>query len=157
MAGIGPIRNSSSIQTTVIQKLFLRTSAGSPIDFTNIPGIIAFLKTCNLRYAGDAGIIVQTVRGSVVCNRSDKEFRKLRIARAYMKLLCLPEGDGRFVSLVRIGNYEVRMLDPSQISSADKPLFRLELFDRDEQMTVDNCVCYDIEEGAATFDEFISR
>ena len=58
-----------------------------------------------------------------------------------MKLLCLPEGDGRFVSLVRIGNYEVRMLDPSQTGSADKPLFRLELFDRDEQMTVDNCVC----------------
>ena len=74
-----------------------------------------------------------------------------------MKLLCLPEGDGRFVSLVRIGNYEVRMLDPSQTGSADKALFRLELFDCDEQMTVDNCACYDIEEGVATFDEFISR
>jgi hypothetical protein len=74
-----------------------------------------------------------------------------------MKLLCLPEGDGRFVSLVRIGNYEVRMLDASQTGSADKPLFCLELFDRDEQMTVDNCVCCDIEEGVATFEEFISR
>ena len=74
-----------------------------------------------------------------------------------MKLLCLPEGDGRFVSLVRIGNYEVRMLDPSQTCSADKPLFRLELFDCDEQITVDNFACYDIEEGVATFDEFISR
>jgi len=49
------------------------------------------------------------------------------------------------------------MLDPSQTGSADKPLFRLELFDRDEQMTVDNCVCYDIEEGVVTFEEFISR
>jgi hypothetical protein len=93
----------------------------------------------------------------MVCNRSDREFIKLRIARAYRKLLCLPEGDGRLVSLVRIGNYEVRMLDPSQTGSADKPLFRLELFDRDEQMTVDNCVCYDIEEGVVTFEEFISR
>ncbi len=93
----------------------------------------------------------------MVCNRSDREFRKLRLARAYMKLLCLPEGEGRFVSLVRIGSCEVRMLDPSQTGFADKPLFRLELFDRDDQMTVDNCVCYDIEEGVATFEEFISR
>ena len=74
-----------------------------------------------------------------------------------MKLLCLPEGEGRFVSLVRIGSCEVRMLDPLQTGSAAKPLFCLELFDHDAQTAVDNCVCYDIEEGAATFDEFISR
>jgi hypothetical protein len=92
----------------------------------------------------------------MVCNRSDREFRKLRIARAYMKLLCLPEGDGRFVSLVRIGSYEVRMLDVSQTGSADKPLFCLELFDHDAQTAVDNLVCYDIEEGVATFEQFIS-
>ncbi len=92
-----------------------------------------------------------------MCNRSDKEFRKLRIARAYIKLLCLPQGDGRFVSLVRIGSYEVRMLDASHTGSAAKPLFCLELFDHDGKTAVDNCVCYDIEEGAATFEEFISR
>jgi hypothetical protein len=73
-----------------------------------------------------------------------------------MKLLCLPEGDGRFVSLVRIGNYE-SMLDASQTGSAAKPLFCLELFDHDAQTAVDNCVCYDIEEGVVTFEEFISR
>jgi len=102
-------------------------------------------------------IIVQTLRGSIVCNRSDKEFRKLRLTRASIKLLCLPEGDGRFVSLVRIGSYEVRMLDVSQTGSADKPLFCLELFDHDAQTAVDNRVCYDIEEGVATFEQFISR
>jgi hypothetical protein len=102
-------------------------------------------------------IIVQTLRGSIVCNRSDKEFRKLRLTRAYIKLLCLPESDGRFVSLVRIGSYEVRMLDVSQTGSADKPLFSLELFDHDAQTAVDNRVCYDIEEGVATFEQFISR
>lgn len=102
-------------------------------------------------------IIVQTLRGSIVCNRSDKEFRKLRLTRAYIKLLCLPEGDGRFVSLVRIGSYEVRMLDVSQTASADKPLFCLELFDHDAQTAVDNRVCYDIEEGVAAFEQFISR
>jgi hypothetical protein len=57
MAGIGPIRNSSSIQTTVIRKLFLRSSAGSPIDFTNIPADHRFLEEYIPRYAGDAGSI----------------------------------------------------------------------------------------------------
>ena len=92
-----------------------------------------------------------------MCDRSDKEFRKLRITRAYIKLLCIPEGDARIVSLVRIGNYEVRMLDASQTGSAGTPLFCLELFDHDSQSAVDSCVCYDIEEGVATFEEFISR
>ena len=92
-----------------------------------------------------------------MCDRSDKEFRKLRITRAYIKLLCIPEGEARIVSLVRIGNYEVRMLDASQTGSAGTPLFCLGLFDHDSQSAVDSCVCYDIEEGVATFEEFISR
>jgi hypothetical protein len=102
-------------------------------------------------------INVQTLRGSMVCNRYDKEFRKLRITRAYIKLLCIPEGDARIVSLARIANYEVRMLDASQTGSADTPLFCLELFDHDAQSAVDSCACHDVEEGVATFEEFISR
>ena len=50
MAGIGPIRNSSSIQTTVIQKLFLRSSAGSQVDFTrHIPADHRFLEDVQSR------------------------------------------------------------------------------------------------------------
>ena len=92
-----------------------------------------------------------------MCNRSDKEFRKLRITRAYIKLLCIPEDEARIVSLVRIGNYEVRMLDSLQTRSADTALFCLELFDHDAQSVVDSCVCYDIEQAVAAFEEFISR
>jgi hypothetical protein len=93
----------------------------------------------------------------MVCNRSGKEFRKLRITRAYIKLLCIPEGEARIVSLVRIENQEVRMLDASQAGSADTPLFCLELFDHDAQAAIDRCVCYDIEQGAAVFEDFTSR
>jgi len=157
MAGIGRIRNSSSIQTTLIRNLFLKSSAGSPADFTQLPCGSSLSLAVLVTPVMLEVIIVQTVRGSMVCNRSDKEFRKLRIARAYIKLLRLPQGDERFVSLVRIGSYEVRMLDASQTGSAAKPLFCLELFDHDGKTAVDNCVCYDIEEGAATFEEFISR
>ena len=88
---------------------------------------------------------------------SDYTFRKLRITRAYIKLLCLPEGEPKAVSLVQIGNYEIRMLEASKAAAADGPLFLIELFDHDAQSAVDSCVCNDIEEGVAAFENFVSR
>ena len=49
------------------------------------------------------------------------------------------------------------MLDASQTGSADTPLFCLELFDHDAQAAIDRCVCYDIEQGVAMFEDFTSR
>jgi hypothetical protein len=92
-----------------------------------------------------------------VCKIADNTFRKLRIARAYIKLLCIPDGQARMVSLVQIGNYEIRMLAASKADTADGPLFLIELFDLDAQSSVDSCVCDDIEEGVAAFEDFISR
>ena len=89
-----------------------------------------------------------------MCKIADNTFRKLRITRAYIKLLRIPDGQARMVSLVQIGNYEIRMLEASK---ADGPLFLIELFDHDAQSSVDSCVCDDIEEGVAVFEDFISR
>jgi len=92
-----------------------------------------------------------------VCKIFDQEFSKLRITRAYIKLLCIPEGDAKMVSLARIGSYEVRMFECSQSSFGTARLFSIGLFDHDAQSSVDSCVCYDIEEGVAAFQDFISR
>lgn len=92
-----------------------------------------------------------------MCKISDIEFSKLRIARAYIKLLCLPEGAARMIILARIGNYEVRMLEASKEDTADGPLFLIELFDHDAQSSVDNRICCGIDEGVAAFRDFISR
>ena len=100
---------------------------------------------------------IQTLRGSIVCKTPDNTFNKLRITRAYIKLLCIPEGDAKMVSLVQIGNYEIRMLEASKADTADGPLFLIELFDHDAQSSVDSCICDDIEEGVAAFEDFISR
>jgi len=93
----------------------------------------------------------------IVCKTSEIEFSKLRITRAYIKLLCIPEGVVKMVSLARLGNYEVRMLENSQNDSDAAPLFSIELFDHDAQSPVDSCSCYDNDEGAAAFRDFISR
>lgn len=92
-----------------------------------------------------------------MCAISDGNFSKLRITRAYIKLLCVPEGDVGMVSLAWIGNYEIRMLDVPLTSAADEPLFLIELFDHDAQSLVDSRVCYEIEQGAAAFEAFVSR
>jgi hypothetical protein len=93
----------------------------------------------------------------IVCKASEIEFNKLRITRAYIKLLCIPEGAVKSVSLARVGNYEVRMLESSQTDSDAAPLFSIELFDHDAQSPLESCSCYGIEEGAAVFRDFISR
>ena len=97
------------------------------------------------------------LRDSIVCKISDNEFGKLRITRAYIRLLCIPEGDAKMVSLARIGNYEVRMFEASQSGSDTAPLFSIELFDHDAQSPVESCVCHDIEAGVAAYQDFISR
>ena len=84
-----------------------------------------------------------------MCKNSNIEFSKLRISRAYIKLLCIPEGAAKTVSLARIGNYEVRMLACSQIDTDATPQFSIELFDHDAQSRIAVCRCCSIEEGAA--------
>ncbi len=92
-----------------------------------------------------------------VCKASEIEFSKLRITRAYIKLLCIPEGAAKMVSLARLGNYEVRMLESSQNDSDAAPQFSIELFDHDAQSLVDSCICYSLDEGVSAFQDFISR
>jgi hypothetical protein len=101
--------------------------------------------------------IVQTLRDLIVCKISDNEFGKLRITRAYIKLLCIPEGADKVVSLARIGNYEVRMFETSQSGADAAALFLMELFDQDAQLPVDSCVCYDIGKAVTVYQDFISR
>jgi hypothetical protein len=102
-------------------------------------------------------IMIQTLRNPIVCKISDSEFSKLRIARAYIKLLCIPEGDAKIITLARIGSFEVRMFEASQNGSTDRPLFCMELFDRDAQSSVETRACYEIEDGVAAYQNFISR
>ena len=92
-----------------------------------------------------------------MCNSSDIKFAKLRISRGYIKLLCIPKGVEKIVSLARIGNCEIRMLESSQIGCNAAPLFSMELFDHDGQSPVDSFVCYSLDEGVAAFQDFISR
>ena len=57
-------------------------------------------------------------------DKSDKKLIELRIARAYVELLCIPD-DGsalRAISITRVGDHEIRLFEHSQIERADAPL-----------------------------------
>jgi hypothetical protein len=88
---------------------------------------------------------------------SDEMFTKLRITRAYIKLLCIPVSEHgiRMVSLANVGNCEVRIFDAPKNDFG--PLFWMELFDHDAGSSVDGLACYSIEDALTTFEDFLSR
>ena len=177
MDDVGPTRNSSSISITVInpgsgyrrrtQTVGFRT--GRLLTQRPLPVVrsLTAASSADKRSSqvkctqAEAKLFrrfrIQMFRGSIVGKTSDNTFSKLRITRAYIKLLCLPEGEAKIVSLLQIGNYEIRMLEVSKADTADGPLFLIELFDYDAQSRVDSCVCDDVEEGVAAFERFRSR
>ena len=94
----------------------------------------------------------------IVTNTSDRTFTELRIARAYIKLSSIPEhASEASVSIVTIGNYEIRMFRrPEAGADLDGlPLFWLELFDRSTKRSVDGFSCHKIKSAAAIFDDFM--
>jgi hypothetical protein len=96
----------------------------------------------------------------IVINTSDRTFTELRIARAYIKLSSIPEhASEASISIVTIGNYEIRMFRrPEAGADLDGlPLFWLELFDHSTKRSVDGFSCYKIEDAATMFDNFLSQ
>lgn len=94
-----------------------------------------------------------------MCKVSDETFSELRIAQAYIRLLCTPEtkSGANMVSLAWIGSREVRMFEGPQIGSAHAPLFWIELFDHSAQVSIDSCGCHEIEDARVAFEDFISQ
>jgi len=89
---------------------------------------------------------------------SDKTISELRILRACVKLLRVPEGITQaLVSLARIGNFEIRMFRDHHAISGAGPLFWLELFDHSASASVDSFSCNEIEDAVVIFDNFVLR
>ena len=82
-------------------------------------------------------------------------FTTLRISRAYVSLLCRPEGEATAISLAWIGDYEIRMHAAAPAGAAKQPLFIVDIFDHDAQLFIDSRACYTVAEGAVAFDEFL--
>jgi len=82
----------------------------------------------------------------------------LRIARAYVKLWCIPEESSKASLLIAsIGSYEIRMFRGPEFDFDGTPLFWLELFDLSTKTSVDGFSCHRIKDAVSIFDDFISQ
>ena len=89
-------------------------------------------------------------------NISDKTLSELRIAQAYVRLLCIHERNPKAsVTLARIENCEIRIFEGSQACSDGMPLFWLELFDHGAKGSIDSFSCYRIDDAVVVIDDFI--
>jgi hypothetical protein len=98
------------------------------------------------------------IQGLIMSKISDNALSKMRIARAYVQILCILEDRSEAsVSLASIGNCEIRMFVGSKAHSDGMSLFWLELLDYDAKTSVDSFSCHKIEDAVAVFDDFIAQ
>ena len=91
-------------------------------------------------------------------NGTSETALELRIARAYVKLWCIPEESSEAsVSLASIGSCEIRMFRGPEVDFDGVPLFWLELFDLSTKASVDGFSCHRIKDAVPIFDDFISQ
>jgi hypothetical protein len=95
---------------------------------------------------------------AALCKDMGTLLSELRITRAYMRLLFVPpnEDGTKTVSLARIGNYEVLLVELSQSRFVDGAPLWLELYAHDLNAVIDSYRCTDVEEAASAAEQLIS-
>ena len=97
--------------------------------------------------------------GAVLCKDLRTLLSELRVSRAYMRLFfARPKEDGsKTVSIARIGNFEVLLVDFSEAWLVDGTPLWLELYGHDIDAAIDSCYCPDFEAAVNSAKELIAR
>jgi hypothetical protein len=93
-----------------------------------------------------------------MCTKSIQTSGRLRVTQAFIALSSIPGSSPapRTLSIAMIGKCEIRMFNASSIQPGDAPPLWIELFDHDAQVSVDSCICREIDDAVAAFDELLS-
>ena len=83
----------------------------------------------------------------------------LRVTQAYVRLFFVPESEdgARTISLARLGNYEVRLVELVQSDGACDPPLWVELYDRNIPGSIDSCSASDLEEMVCAAEQLLSE
>ena len=85
----------------------------------------------------------------------DAKLIELRIARAYVDLLCVPDHTApRAIPIARVDNHEIRLFLDPRIEAADVPLFWMELFDHGANASTNSYACWNLSDAAQIFEQF---
>jgi hypothetical protein len=103
-----------------------------------------------------AGSDIMRLPGTILSERSDRMILEAQLIQAHVKLQLATrsEDDSRTATLVRLGGYEVRLVEPSRASPASGFLFWIELFDHHRRLSIDS-VGSDVLEDAVTATEHL--
>lgn len=78
-------------------------------------------------------------------------------AHARLQLVPPSEGVSRTATLVRLGSFEVRLIESLSAPPASSAGFWLELFDHDRQISIDSAGDCVVEDAVIAAEEFIDR
>ena len=94
-----------------------------------------------------------------MCAKFNLTSGRLRVAQAFIAVLSLA-GRGsapRYVSVVRMGKYEIRMFSSAPGSPGDAPQVWMELFDHDAKRSIDSCSCGEIDDAMSAFEVLVAQ
>jgi hypothetical protein len=94
-----------------------------------------------------------------MCNTPAPELTEQKLVRAYTRLLLVPqERDGsRRISLARLGNYEIFIIEFAQNVPAIAPRLWIELYAHDLRRGLDSCACEDLEQATIAARDLIAQ
>jgi hypothetical protein len=94
-----------------------------------------------------------------MCTKSGRTSGRLRTTQAFIALSSISESGSapRTISIVKIGEYEIRMFNGSSIWPGGTRASWLELFDHNAQLSVDSCSCREIDEALTGFEGLLSQ
>jgi hypothetical protein len=90
---------------------------------------------------------------------SNENLNALRVTQAYVWLLATSRDGSRtgMVSLARIQSFEIRMFAGSLVEPDGEAPIWMELFDCREKITVDSCICHEVEDALTVLEEFTGQ
>jgi hypothetical protein len=94
-----------------------------------------------------------------MCAKFNPTSGKLRVAQAF---IALSSATGsifapRYVSVVRMGKYQIRMFNGSLARPGDALPLWMELFDDDAKISIDSCSCHEIDDAVSAFEALVSQ
>jgi hypothetical protein len=97
--------------------------------------------------------------GAILSKRSDRMSLEAQLIQAHVKLQLATRGedDSRTATLLRLGAYEVRLVEPSRASPSSGFLFWIEFFDHSHQVSIDSGGCHILEDAVIVTEHLIAR
>jgi hypothetical protein len=105
------------------------------------------------------GCEIKHFPGTILSGRSDRTILEAQLIQAHVKLQLVTRGedDSRTATLLRLGPYEVRLVEPSPTGPSSGFLFWIELFDHHQRMSIDSVGCYVLEDAVIATEHLIAR